>query len=196
MSTQHPLFLRFLEALREGVSDKSSDFHNFAFSNLTDGRVASRHLVIRDFIEKNCSIIFFSDLRSPKIHSILEEKSTTCLFYSKKAELQIRALTFSRIIKDNSLIDSYWESVPIFSRKAYLTLEPPSSKSDEKTDGLPEQYERHANSLSHTSKARKNFCVVENVITELDLLSLSSKGQSRAKFTVQQASVQMDWLVP
>ena len=126
----------------------------------------------------------------------MEEKSTTCLFYSKKAELQIRALTFSRIIKDNSLIDSYWESVPIFSRKAYLTLEPPSSKSDEKTDGLPEQYERHANSLSHTSKARKNFCVVENVITELDLLSLSSKGQSRAKFTVQQASVQMDWLVP
>ncbi len=196
MSTQHPLFLSFLKALREGVSDKSSDFHNFVFSNLLDGRVASRHLVIRDFIEKNCSIIFFSDLRSPKIHSILEEKSTTCLFYSKKAELQIRALTFSRIIKDNSLIDSYWESVPIFSRKAYLTLEPPSSKSDEKTDGLPEQYERHANSLSHTSKARKNFCVVENVITELDLLSLSSKGQSRAKFTVQQASIQMDWLVP
>tara|TARA_B100000029_G_scaffold331077_1_gene323344 strand:+ start:276 stop:866 length:591 start_codon:yes stop_codon:yes gene_type:complete len=196
VSTQHPLFLSFLKALREGVSDKSSDFHNFVFSNLLDGRVASRHLVIRDFIEKNCSIIFFSDLRSPKIHSILEEKSTTCLFYSKKAELQIRALTFSRIIKDNSLIDSYWESVPIFSRKAYLTLEPPSSKSDEKTDGLPEQYERHANSLSHTSKARKNFCVVENVITELDLLSLSSKGQSRAKFTVQQASIQMDWLVP
>ncbi len=196
MSTQHPLFLSFLKALREGVSDKSSDFHNFVFSNLLDGRVASRHLVIRDFIEKNCSIIFFSDLRSPKIHSILEEKSTTCLFYSKKAELQIRALTFSRIIKDNSLVDSYWETVPIFSRKAYLTLEPPSSKSDEKTDGLPEQYERHANSLSHTSKARKNFCVVENVITELDLLSLSSKGQSRAKFTVQQASIQMDWLVP
>ena len=66
MSTQHPLFLRFLEALREGVSDKSSDFHNFAFSNLTDGRVASRHLVIRDFIEKNCSIIFFLTLGALK----------------------------------------------------------------------------------------------------------------------------------
>ena len=196
MSTQHPLFLRFLEALREGVSDKSSDFHNFVFSNLTDGRVASRHLVIRDFIEKNFSIIFFTDLRSPKVHSILEEKSTTCVFYSKEAELQIRALTFSRMIKDDSVVDSYWESVPVFSRKAYLTLDPPSSKSDERTDGLPEQYERYANSLSYTSKARKNFCVVENVIRELDLLSLSSKGHNRAKFTFQQASIQMDWLVP
>ena len=196
MSTQNPLFLRFLEALREGVSDKSSDFHNFVFSNLTDGRVASRNLVIRDFIEKNFSIIFFTDLRSPKVHSILEDKSTTCVFYSKEAELQIRALTFSRMIKDDSVVDGYWESVPTSSRKAYLTLESPSSISDERTDGLPEQYERYANFLSYTSKARKNFCVVENVIRELDLLSLSSKGHNRAKFTVQQGSIKMDWLVP
>ena len=97
---------------------------------------------------------------------------------------------------DNSIVDSYWENVPIFSRKAYLTLDPPSSKSDERTDGLPEQYKRHVHSLSQTSNARKNFCVVENIISELDLLSLSAKGHSRAKFTVQPDSIQMNWLIP
>ncbi len=196
MSAQNHLFLRFLKALREGVSDNSNDFHNFVFSNSVGRTVASRHVVIRDFIEKNHSIIFFSDLRSPKVHSILENKSTACVFYSKRAEFQIRASTISQILKDKALVDSYWESVPNPARKSYLTVKSPSSKSNERTDGLPKNFNSFEKATCSKGKARQNFCVIENVITELDLLTLSPRGHSRAKFTFEKNSVQMNWLVP
>ena len=196
MYLRHPLFLKFINALKEGCSEKSSEFRNFAFSNSSGEKVSSRIVVLRDFIEKNNTILFFSDLRSPKIKAILKKKATTCLFYSKKVELQMRVTTSSQLITEKDLVDKYWETVPIISRKAYLTIKPPSSNSEVRTDGLPDEFLANASSHSNAKKARENFAVVENIIKEVDVLSLSSNSYSRAKFVFQKDKIDMTWLVP
>ena len=91
---------------------------------------------------------------------------------------------------------SIGERSPIISMKAYLAMKPPSSNSEVRTDGLPKEFLANASSNSNTKRARENFAVVENIIEEVDVLSVSSNAYSRAKYVFQKDQIDMIVLVP
>ena len=193
MSKHHQIYTKILNLLTDAILNKSSEFHNFVFSNINDGRVESRYIVLRDFIEEDLNLIFFTDKRSPKLISIIKNNKTTCLFYSKTQKIQLRVTTESFILDDQKKIKKYWDEVPLISRKSYSTELPPSSFSNFETDGLIKETD---SKNSEYKDSFKNFSVIENYIKEIDFLSLNSEGHRRARVSLDNKKFKLDWLIP
>ena len=193
MSKHHQIYTNALNFLTDAVSNRSSEFRNFVFSNLNKGKVESRYIVLRDFIEEDHNLIFFTDKRSPKLISILKNNKTMCLFYSNTQKIQLRVKTESFILNNQDLIRKYWDEVPLKSRKSYSTKLPPSSFSNFETDGLKKGM--NFNSIDYW-ESFKNFSVVENYIKEIDFLSLNPEGHKRARVSFNHKKVIIDWLIP
>ena len=77
----HPLYLETINLLANGASSRTSEFHQFVFSSLNVDQVQSRYVVLRNFIEEDHNLIFFTDKRSPKVNAILKNSRTEFLFY-------------------------------------------------------------------------------------------------------------------
>ena len=67
----HPLYLETINLLANGASSRTSEFHQFVFSSLNVDQVQSRYVVLRNFIEEDHNLIFFTDQRSPKVNACL-----------------------------------------------------------------------------------------------------------------------------
>ena len=78
-----PLYLEIINLLTNGAFSRTSEFHQFVFSSLNIDQVQSRYVVLRNFIEEEHNLIFFTDKRSPKVNAILKNGKTECLFYDK-----------------------------------------------------------------------------------------------------------------
>ena len=127
MKRSHLIYLKIMDLLKDGAFNRSSGYHTFVFSSLSLKEVQSRYVVLRNFIEKNHNLIFFTDKRSPKVKSIIKNNLTECLFYDKFKKIQLRIKTKSFILRDNTEIRKYWDEVPLISRKSYSTIFAPSS---------------------------------------------------------------------
>ena len=78
----HPLYLETINLLANGASSRTSEFHQFVFSSLNVDQVQSRYVVLRNFIEEDHNLIFFTDQRSPKVNAILKNCRTESVSYT------------------------------------------------------------------------------------------------------------------
>ena len=189
MKRNHLIYLKIIELLKDGAFNRSSGYHTFVFSSLSLKEVQSRYVVLRDFIEKNHNLIFFTDKRSPKVKSIIKNNRTECLFYDRIEKIQLRIRTKSFILRDNQEIRKYWDKVPLESRKPYSTKLAPSSTLDTENIGSQEAFLSDENVFS-------NFCVVENYIREVDYLSLISDPHKRLKIIIENNQIKIKELTP
>ena len=60
--------------INRGVKEGKDDFHTMVFSNLRHGKVESRCVVLRDFNKANKTLVFNSDVRSPKVSAIQKKE--------------------------------------------------------------------------------------------------------------------------
>ena len=96
----HPLYLETINLLTNGAFSRTSEFHQFVFSSINIDQVQSRYVVLRNFIEEEHNLIFFTDKRSPKVNAILKNSRTECLFYDNVKKIQLRIKTQSYILHD------------------------------------------------------------------------------------------------
>ena len=99
MNRNNLIYLKIIDLLKDGAFNRSSGYHTFVFSSLILKEVQSRYVVLRNFIEKNHNLIFFTDKRSPKVKSIAKNNLTECLFYDKFKKIQLRIKTKSIILR-------------------------------------------------------------------------------------------------
>ena len=189
MKRNHQIYLKIMDLLKDGAFNRSSGYHTFVFSSLSLKEVQSRYVVLRNFIEKNHNLIFFTDKRSPKVKSIIKNNLTECLFYDKFKKIQLRIKTKSFILRDNTEIRKYWDKVPLESRKSYSTKLAPSSTIDTKNKCNEKEYLSNKNVFS-------NFCVVENYIREIDFLSLITDTHERTKIIIENNQIKIKELIP
>ena len=189
MKRNHLIYLKIIDLLKDGAFNKSSGYHTFVFSSLSLKEVQSRYVVLRNFIEKNHNLIFFTDKRSPKVKSITKNNLTECLFYDKFKKIQLRIKTKSFILRDNIEIRKYWDKVPLTSRKSYSTKLAPSSTVDTENKCNEKNYLSDKNAFS-------NFCVVENYIREIDFLSLITDTHERMKIMIENNQIKIKELIP
>ena len=189
MKRNHQIYLKIMYLLKHGAFNRSSRYHTFVFSSLSFKEVQSRYVVLRNFIEKNHNLIFFTDKRSPKVKSIIKNNITECLFYDKFKKIQPRIKTKSFILRDNIEIRKYWDKVPLTSRKSYSTKLAPSSTVDTENKCNEKNYLSDKNAFS-------NFCVVENYIREIDFLSLITDTHERMKIIIENNQIKLKELIP
>ena len=101
------------------------------------------------------------------------------MVYSYKLKTQLRIKTISSIHYDDSIWNESWDKTGLSSRKCYLTKYDPSSHIEEKDDGLPLELKGKTPTSEQSEEGKKNFCVVDNKITEIDYLYLKSSGHER-----------------
>ena len=117
-----------------------------------------------------------------------------CLVYSYKLKTQLRIKTHSSIHYEDSIWNAAWDSTGLSSRKCYLTKYDPSCNIDEKDDGLPLELKGKTPSLKQSEEGKKNFCVVDNKILEMDYLYLKSSGHERMRLDYN--GNKFSWMAP
>ncbi len=189
----HPLYLETINLLTDGAFSRTSEFRQFVFSSINIDQVQSRYVVLRNFIEEEHNLIFFTDKRSPKVKAILKNSETECLFYDKLKKIQLRIKTHSSLLNDKKKIRKYWDKVPLTSRQSYSTKLPPSTvikgRQIESSNGLSLEEDNN-------EKFFFNFCVIENYIKEIDFLSLMSLPHKRTRITINSKKIIIQDLIP
>ena len=179
-----------------GVKEGKDDFHTMVFSNLRHDKVESRCVVLRDFNKENKTLVFNSDVRSPKVNAIQKNPETQCLFYHFKDKTQLRISTYSTVHINDDIHSKFWDNTAISSRKCYLTKYAPSQTIEIMDDGLPDHLFGKIPTLEESEAGKINFAVIMNQILSIDWLYLSSKGHQRARYDFSGKSLKKEWLAP
>ncbi|MDC3090347.1 pyridoxamine 5'-phosphate oxidase family protein [Paracoccaceae bacterium] len=188
------IFTTVCELLENGANERDHDFHIMTFCTIGKVGVEARSVVLRSFDKDKNIIRFHTDYRSPKLNDIKNNPNTVCLVYSYKLKTQLRIKTISSIHYEDAIWKASWESTGLSSRKCYLTKYDPSCKIDKKDDGLPFELKGKTPSLKQSEDGKKNFCVVDNKITEIDYLYLKSSGHERMRLDF--SSYRFSWMAP
>ncbi len=182
--------------INRGVKEGKDDFHTMVFSNLQDNKVESRCVILRDFNTETKTLVFNTDVRSPKVEAIKRYPETSCLFYHFKDKTQLRISTYSTVHVNDNFHDESWKNTTISSRKCYLTKYGPSTLIKTMDDGIPEHLLAKIPTVEESEFGKINFAVVRNKIISIDWLYLSSKGHQRARYDFSGNLVKKSWLAP
>ncbi len=182
--------------INRGVREGKDDFHTMVFSNLQDNKVESRCVILREFNEETKTLMFNTDVRSPKVEAIKRHPDTSCLFYHFKDKTQLRISTYSTVHINDNVHDTSWKNTAISSRKCYLTKYKPSTLIETMDDGIPEHLFAKIPTLVESESGKINFAVITNKIISIDWLYLSSKGHQRARYDFSDKVVKKSWLAP
>ena len=188
------IFTTVCELLENGANERDHDFHIMTFCTIGKVGVEARSVVLRNFDKEKNIIRFHTDYRSPKLNDIKNNPNTVCLVYSYKLKTQLRIKTLSSIHYEDSIWSTAWDSTGLSSRKCYLTKYDPSCNIDQKDDGLPLELKGKTPSLKQSEDGKRNFCVVDNKILEVDYLYLKSSGHERMKLDFN--SKNFSWMAP
>ena len=188
------IFTTVCELLENGANERDHDFHVMTFCTIGKEGVEARSVVLRNFDKEKNIIRFHTDYRSPKLNDIKNNPNTVCLVYSYKLKTQLRIKTLSSIHYEDSIWNASWDSTGLSSRKCYLTKYNPSSNIDQKDDGLRLELKGKTPSLEQSEGGKKNFCVVDNKIMEIDYLYLKSSGHERMRLDFNDSK--FSWMAP
>ena len=187
-----------LGLIHRGVKDRKSGFHNFvlatsSFKNEPDART----VVLRGFDSEKMEISFHSDLRSQKINQLIKNKNVCLVFYDEKKKIQLRIRGKTNIKKS---FHEAWNKLTNWSKRCYLTENPPGQESRKPSSGFPEEFAFDAPTLEQTKDVLKNFGQIRVSINEIEWLFLASQGHRRALFKINRdnsnLSIESKWLVP
>ena len=182
--------------ISRGVREGQDDFHTMVFSNFQSNKVESRCVILRDFDKESMTLVFNTDIRSPKVKAIKQNPETTCLFYHFKDKTQLRISTHSTVHVNDDVQNDYWEKTSTSSRKCYLTKYSPSQIIESLNDGIPDHLLGKIPTREESEFGKVNFGVVVNRIRVIDWLYLSSKGHRRARYEFYNGETKKYWLAP
>ena len=139
---------------------------------------------------------FHTDYRSNKIQDLQNHLNTIFLFYDSSIKIQLRIKTSSIIHYKDEVTKNSCSQTSFSSRKCYLTLKSPSSKTNTPEDGLPHHLKGINPTKIESELGYKNFVVVENKILHNDWLHLASQGHRRLSMNFTSGMPTFQWIVP
>lgn len=168
-------------------ADPKHPWHWPAVANVSlDGAAVVRTIVLREVDEAARRLVFFTDLRSPKIAMIRRDPRVEFCFNDGPANMQLRVSTSAEVLSDGAEVDERWRSVPPPTRAAYA--QSPAS-------GTPiAQWQPKAQVTGEAG--RENFAIVRCKVNAIDWLKLDPAGHYRIRFTYGGEQMTWTWLAP
>ncbi|WP_345950516.1 pyridoxamine 5'-phosphate oxidase family protein [Mucilaginibacter sp. PAMB04274] len=151
-------------------------------------------VVLREGSADNRSIIFYTDVRSPKVGDIKQNNKLTVISYNDEQKIQLILKGEAEIHFQNDTAAFYWQKDGYRSRRSYLAQPAPTTSVEEATDGLLHLSNRKFDDAD--AAGYENFAVVKINVNYLEYLQLSRDGNRRAKFSWQGAGWDGTWLIP
>ena len=184
--------------LSRGVNDRKSNFHYTTLCTVdNNSRPQARTVIFRNFNIEKFYLYIHCDLRSKKINEIKNNSHVSLVFYDDKKKIQLRIRGIAKI--EPSKKDS-WNKLSNWSRRCYLSEEPPGIDKQEPTSGFSQRYYFNAPSTEESEKGLQNFSVIEIIAEEIEWLFLASQGHRRILFDIKRdlenIKIEGKWLVP
>lgn len=177
-----------------GRPDHPFRFPAVATTNRLDSSV--RTVVLRQADPEYRRLVFFTDIRSPKIREIDANEQVQWLFYQPAQGVQIRATTAAMVYREDPMARAFWEALPLASRLNYCAASPPGSPLTEAGDGLPAELKRPDATADDLEIGYRQFAAVACEVDTFDWLWLGETGGRRASVRWTGAKYSSIWLVP
>ncbi len=174
---------------------RSGDYQTPVIGTLGDGQAAMRIVVLREVRLQQRQLVFYTDRRSEKMQELEQNARLNWLFWDarKKVQLRMSGECTWHIADGDSR--KYWERLPVQGRKSYAAEQPPGTKVETPTEGLPEDWSEDM-PLEQTEYAFDNFTVVVCTVDQVQLLHLHGEGHQRAAFEWDGSGWKGSWLIP
>lgn len=189
------LFEHAWSMLIRGKADRKHAFNLAVLCSLSpSSHPRSRTLVLRNVLKNKGELWCYTDRRSQKALSL--EAGNTAMswtFWSPRHKLQVTAHGESAWLPADRTLKIF-RSLPKHSRKAYATLAPPGTPTDQPTSGLPDDWEKRK--LTETDYALKNFGVMVTTVHSMDVLQLGREGHLRLRADRNGDDWDLNWLIP
>jgi hypothetical protein len=183
------------ELLADGAASSRSPYHLAAVATLNGSGPDVRTVVLRVADAASRSLIFHTDLRSPKVAHVEAAQSLAWLFYDPSRKVQIRARGRASVHRDDDVAQERWRASSALSRRCYLGARP-GSASPTATSGLPAHLAHRAPGGEESEAGRDNFAAVRCEVDELDWLHLHVHGHRRARLRYRDGGWQARWVAP
>lgn len=196
ISTLNEVLESSWKLLHDGVRDFRNPFHHATLTTIDDEKPQVRIVILREFSEKDRTLICHCDSRGPKVLQIRDNPNVSWLFYDPKKWLQLRLSGTASVHTDDNAAESQWEKVRLIHRINYCAEIPPGSPSEKPSSGLPDFLRDKAPKLLDGLEGRKNFAVIVCQFNEMDWLLLKLTGHMRAKFHWHDNRMDGSWVIP
>ena len=158
--------------LLQGVKHSKHPFHQCVVGTLFNDLVNIRTVVLRKWVLKRRTIMFHTDIRSPKVNEIRQSSNCSLLFYSKPDKLQLRFKCKAHVHHKNRLTKYLFSQATNSQKQCYRYPLSPSTIISDKTKEI-------SVNESELVDAYQNFGVCVCNFYEIDSLFLSQKGHVR-----------------
>ena len=168
----------FWRELDRAAQDAAHEWHVLTLATVDVDRADARSVVLREVDEQAHTLLFYTDLRSPKVAQLRRHPQATLLAWSRTLAWQLR-LQVSLTLLDSGLeVSSRWAKMKLSpSAQDYLAPLPPGTP-------LP----LHAPDRD----TRQHFGVVRAQVDGIDWTELHADGHRRARFDARGSL----WLTP
>jgi hypothetical protein len=157
-----------------------------------DGAPAVRSIVLRRVSEADNVITFHTDMRSPKIAELKNDRRIALVGVDPDRNVQIRIQGEARIVREWQARKAAWESSRAQSLIVYQTTLPPGTPVDRPIAAAAQNPD-----VLQAFDGFENFCVVEVRPSMIDWLDLSSADVSeRARFVWVLDVWEGRWIAP
>ena len=174
--------LTFLEKasdmLSEGVLSSKHPFRQLVVATKSLDDVELRTVVLRKWVLKRRTIIFHTDIRSPKVKELKDAPNCSLLFYSKADKLQLRFKCIAHVHHQDRLSNYLLSQTTPQQRECYQFPIPPGHHISSINK---EHYMKSMPSLK-PEDAQNNFAACVCNFSELDLLYLQYDGHIRLRY--------------
>lgn len=163
----------------------------------TVGAVAAPHartIVLRNVNNAEPSLVFHTDVRSPKIRQLREDNRVSVVFYDPDALTQLGVLGTATVHTDGSIADHEWQNAAASTRRGYLAPQPPGTAVQQPDSNLPDSVVGRIPTEEELAIARPNFAVIAVAVTEIDWLKLDRAGNLRARFDYRSGEPVGQWI--
>ena len=184
------------QQLHESTESKPNRGANLlTVATCTDRGADARTVVLRRVDTTHKYVWFHTDARAEKVLQLEAFPVATLLFWDETRQIQLRLSVETRLHTDDYIADDHWKSLPLSSRKAYLSDPTPGSELDQPYPGFSDNLIDRLPTEEESEAGRKNFAAIECRVLSMDYLQLSHQGQLRALFQYEPES-RMVWLAP
>lgn len=173
-------------------------FHTVCVGTVNEiGEATLRTVVNRKVDERQKTIFIHTDVRSQKFKHLQKDNRVSLLFYNTRLKIQLAIKAKVILHTDDQLADDNWKITNLGSRRIYMTLDTPNTKSDVPTVGYEERFSDLKPSEAESNLFRKNFCVIECQAYELEFIILQHSGNKKAGFVYENGVLKDSfWAVP